>query len=64
MRTQSNNKIMTGRNKGLELKAPTVIDIKNTQKLFCDFGVKADIPDFATKRELYNWRDRIIRGFL
>ena len=62
MRRQTSNRIITGRNKNLELNPPTTIDIKNTQKLFRDFGVKTDIPNFTTKRELYNWRDRVIRS--
>lgn len=43
MRMQTSNRIITGRNKNLELNPPTTIDIKNTQKLFRDFGVKTDI---------------------
>lgn len=56
------NKIEHGSLKRLDLKSPTDKDIKDTIKLFRDFEISVDIPEFKTKGELYNWRDRVIRG--
>lgn len=50
--------------KRTEHHPPTAGDIKETKKLFKDFYIKEDIPEFKTKNELYNWRNRVIRGAL
>lgn len=41
---------------------PSRTDISYTKKLFDGFDIQKDIPEFKTKNELYNWRDRIIRN--
>lgn len=45
-----------------DLAPPSNADIKYTQKLFDGFDIRMDIPEFKTKNDLYNWRDRVIRG--
>ena len=45
-----------------DMQPPTKIDIKNTKELFSDFGIDKTIPEFKTKNDLYNWRDRLIRS--
>lgn len=44
-----------------DLLPPSNADIKYTQKLFDGFDIRMDIPEFKTKNDLYNWRDRVIR---
>lgn len=45
-----------------DMQPPTKTDIKNTKELFSDFGIDKTIPEFKTKNDLYNWRDRLIRS--
>lgn len=58
------NKIMHGTIKRKDMQMPTTRDIKETKNLFKDFNIKEDIPGFKTRNELYNWRNRVIRGAL
>lgn len=44
-----------------DMLPPTRIDIKYTKELFDGFDINMDIPEFQTKNDLYNWRDRVIR---
>ena len=64
MKTYSNSKITSERLRRNDIKHPSAKDIKETKMLFNDFNIDVDIPTFNTKRELYNWRDRIIKGFI
>ena len=64
MKTYNNSKITSERLRRNDIKHPSVKDIKETKMLFKDFNIDVDIPVFNTKRELYNWRDRIIKGFI
>lgn len=64
MKTYSNSKITSERLRRNDIKYPSAKDIKETKMLFKDFNIDVDIPVFNTKRELYNWRDRIIKGFI
>lgn len=41
-------------------KPPTEIDIEETQNLLYDFGIYATIPNFKTRSQLYEWRNRVI----
>lgn len=45
-----------------DMQPPTLADIKYTKELFIGFDIHEDIPEFKTKGELYNWRDRVIRS--
>ena len=58
------HKIAAGHIKHKEDAVPTEFDVRQTKKLFKDFGISEYIPEFNTKSELYNWRDRVIKGFL
>lgn len=64
MKIHNNFKIPSERLRRNDIKHPSAKDIKETKMLFKDFRIDVDIPDFNTKRELYNWRDRIIKGFI
>ena len=64
MKTYNNSKITSERLRRNDIKHPSSKDIKETKMLFKDFNIDVDIPVFNTKRELYNWRDRIIKGFI
>lgn len=64
MKTYNNSKIIFERLKKNDVKHPSAKDIKETKMLFKDFKINIDIPDFETKRALYNWRERIIKGFI
>lgn len=64
MKIHNNFKITSERLRRNDIKHPSAKDIKETKMLFKDFRIDVDIPDFNTKRELYNWRDRIIKGFI
>lgn len=64
MKTYNNCKITSERLRRNDIKCPTAKDIKETKMLFRDFKINIGIPDFNTKRELYNWRERIIKGFI
>lgn len=64
MKTYNNSKITSERLRRNDIKNPSAKDIKETKMLFKDFNIDVDIPVFNTKRELYNWRDRIIKGFI
>ena len=64
MKTYNNSKITSERLRRNDIKHPSATDIKETKMLFKDFNIDVDIPVFNTKRELYNWRDRIIKGFI
>lgn len=45
-----------------DLMPPSKTDIKYTKELFTGFDINMDIPEFSTKNDLYNWRDRVIRN--
>ena len=64
MKTYNNSKITSERLRRNDIKHPSAKYIKETKMLFKDFNIDVDIPVFNTKRELYNWRDRIIKGFI
>ena len=64
MKTYNNSKITSERIRRNDIKHPSAKDIKETKMLFKDFNIDVDIPVFNTKRELYKWRDRIIKGFI
>lgn len=64
MKTYNNSKIIFERLKKNDVKHPSAKDIKETKILFKDFKINIDIPDFEIKRALYNWRERIIKGFI
>lgn len=54
MKTYNNSKIIFERLKKNDVKHPSAKDIKETKMLFKDFKINIDIPDFKTKRALYN----------
>ena len=45
-----------------DLSPPSKVDIRYTKELFAGFDIHVDRPEFNTKNDLYNWRDRVIRG--
>ena len=45
-----------------DLYSPTPSDIKQTERILSDFGIDVNIPKFTSKNDLYNWRNRVIRG--
>ena len=64
MKKYNSFKVVAPTAKIKELSSPTNKDIKDTIKIFKDFDISTNIPEFKTRSELYNWRDRVIRGAL
>lgn len=56
-------KIEHGSLKRPDLMQPKRIDISQTKKLFKDFGIDVEIPEFDTRGELWIWRERLIRKY-
>lgn len=55
-------KIEHGNLRRNDLDKVKLIDVNQTKRLFKDFGINEEIPEFATRGELWSWRNRLIRG--